>query len=132
MTGRRNVAGADRPSVLRAKLEAVRLDFTEGLPPRLRALQAEVLEALEAGEPVPARWNAIRNDAHRLAGAGTTFGHPAVSRMAAELERRIEAVETTPPPWSPALTAALREAAMALGRLAPGGEVVSPIPEANS
>lgn len=115
----------DRRSQLRAKVEAVRLDFTEKLPPRLLGLRDEVLTALETDDPATAPWNAIRKEAHRLAGAGTTFGHPAVSRAATELERCLEKIESTGHPRSPDLVADLREAAIALGRLAGSGEEAS-------
>jgi chemotaxis protein histidine kinase CheA len=111
------VAAEDRDKRLKAELDAVRLRFAATLPGRLLGLGEGVLKALAAGNSEAARWKALREEAHRLAGAGATFGHPAVSRLAAEAEQRLEEIETMPSPWRPELVAALREVAIALSSL---------------
>jgi HPt (histidine-containing phosphotransfer) domain-containing protein len=124
------VADEDRRLQLSARLEDLRRGFTANLPSRLLALRSGVLATLEGGEPATGRWSALRGEAHRLAGAGTTFGHPAVTLAAAEVERcigNIEKIETNQVAWPPGLVAALREAAIALGGLAGTGVEETPV-----
>ncbi len=69
-----------------AKLQALREAFLRELPERLQALEAawspRTAEAAEAALFL----------AHRLSGAGATFGHPAISEAARAMEERLRAL----------------------------------------
>ena len=89
--------------------------FAGRLPERLREIEAAWQEARSAGwagEPL----RTFHRLSHSLAGAGATFGFPAVTAAARQLEKALQpAVQGTAPPPSEAdveeLLAGLRRAA---------------------
>ena len=65
-------------------MQQQRAAYAEGLPAKIAALQAALGELDEHANP--AALDAALAQAHKLAGSGGTFGFPAVSRAAAQIE----------------------------------------------
>lgn len=72
---------------LAAQLATLREEFRHSLPGRLAGIEKD-LGTLADGwdEPAPAALAHLRSGAHRLAGAAGTFGMPALSGVAHDLE----------------------------------------------
>jgi HPt (histidine-containing phosphotransfer) domain-containing protein len=92
--------------------------FAGRLPERLREIEAawqEARSAGRAGEPL----RTLHRLAHSLAGAGATFGFPAVTAAARQLEKALQpaAQGTAPPPAE----AGVEELLSGLRRAAAGG-----------
>ncbi|MCG8508107.1 MAG: Hpt domain-containing protein, partial [Rhodospirillales bacterium] len=85
---------AENEAVLEERLARLRLNFAENLGERIGAME-EAAEAIDAAANDRASKSAVKQLlalAHKLAGAGTTFGFPNVSRISKELERLCEAL----------------------------------------
>ena len=89
----------DEVSDLHEQLEMLGAEFSRGL----RSRMAEIVTGcgrLLSGPIDPADLEALHHRVHRLAGSGTTFGAPAISETALELEgsiRKVMAGETANP-----------------------------------
>ncbi len=76
------------------RLAALRASFGDKLDGRLDEIEAAMvhLDAADGTEDVLAALGEIRGFAHRLAGSGSTFGFPEVSRIAGDVEALVEAL----------------------------------------
>ncbi len=95
-----------------AELERLFLDRVA----RDRARLAALWHAAGAAQGAPARAPLMRemaDIAHGLSGAGGTFGFPAISDAAGELERLIEAGTRTPEPLAGAVATLMQVLAVA-------------------
>ena len=83
---------AEDQADLETRLAALRASFAENLTERLDALEAALqgLDASNSLTDVLAALKEVRNIAHRLAGSGTTFGFPEVTRIARDVETLAE------------------------------------------
>lgn len=111
---------AKRQGDLEQRMAALRVSFAESLVERLAGLDAAVdqLDVAENWEKAGPALTEVRGITHRLAGSGTTFGFPEISRIARDLEVLSEALnssETLPKPEDResihAMAAALHESA---------------------
>ena len=75
---------------------------------------AAFAQSLRSGTPDAAAVRGAYDIAHRLHGAGTPYGYPAVTEMGASLERIIEAVKDGALAVSPALSDLIEACAAAL------------------
>lgn len=92
---------ADPKPDFQAQLRALQEAFAKELPKRLGALEAAWLAPGEAA----ARLEALRHNAHSLAGSGGTFGFPELGQAARALERRVQALLQAHTPLDPELEA---------------------------
>jgi|GEM_PF-60172 two-component system repressor protein LuxO len=89
---------ADRDSDFSDRMAALRLQFFDKLKDRLDILDT-LVGTLETANTAPAAKSALapmREIAHKLAGSGGTFGAPAISTVARDLEDACERVMATP------------------------------------
>ena len=83
---------ADPSSTLNDRLAELRSSFRSGLATRIEELEAAI-EIVAASEDSPDALSAlerVQQIAHQLAGSGTTFGFPEITRNARELEEICE------------------------------------------
>ena len=73
------------------EMEELRAAFAAELPSRVAAIGVRC-HALLRGDLDPAQTSALVRDVHSLAGSGTTFGRPDVSRAAGRVEDVLEAL----------------------------------------
>lgn len=64
----------------------LRVQFVERFAERLKNMEAELARANESRERAVEAMECIRAEAHRLRGAGATFGFSSVSEIAGDLE----------------------------------------------
>jgi HPt (histidine-containing phosphotransfer) domain-containing protein len=110
-------------------MDDLRTYFAARLPVRLDEIEAAWRESLHSSwETEPLR--RFHRLVHSLAGAGTTFGYPEVSRAARDLERFVEPVsQAGGAPGDPAGFAARVEELLAGLREASERPAPEPIPE---
>jgi chemotaxis protein histidine kinase CheA len=89
---------------IEARLQQLRADYARRLPERLARIVAQ-WEALCRSAPAPANFDDLLRAFHTLAGSGTSFGFPEVTRLARELEQRLQAIGPDRPPTTAEKTA---------------------------
>ncbi len=76
---------------VKKRLEELRTSFTADLPERHRAIVAASELFFAHGEDEKNAW-ALRNHAHKLAGAAATFGYGDLTRLGKSLEAIVDVV----------------------------------------
>ena len=82
-------AMAHAASTMEQKLQVLRADYAEKLDERIDEISAHLTAMSQAHGDGAARMVAleqVRNATHKLAGSGATFGFPAVSNIARDME----------------------------------------------
>lgn len=82
---------------IQARLQQLRADYARRLPEKLAQIASQ-WDYLCAQPPGMASYEVLIREFHTLAGSGTSFGFPEVTRLARQLEQRLKA---TPDPDSP-------------------------------
>ena len=120
---------AESPPEFQAQLRALQEAFVKELPKRIDDLEL----AWKVGDNLAARLEAVRRQAHGLAGSGGTFGFPELSQAARALERRVQFLQQAPSPLDPTQEADIGQELRALRMSAEPGlppaqnsEVLSP------
>lgn len=90
---------------IQARLQRLRADYARRLPERLAQICAQ-WEALCQAGPGSVHHAELIRALHTLAGSGSSFGLPEVTRLARELEQQLRALEPGVPP-PPAQQAAI-------------------------
>ena len=83
---------------VKKRLEELRISFVADLPERHRAIVATSEVLFAHADDEKNAW-ALRNHAHKLAGASATFGYEELTKLAKNLEAIVDTVldETRPP-----------------------------------
>lgn len=116
---------ADPTPDFQAQLRALQEAFAKELPKRIDDLEI----AWEVGDSLASRLEAVRRQAHSLAGSGGTFGFPELSQAARALERRVQFLQQAPSPLDPTLETEIDQEVRALRMSAGPGPSQTPTQE---
>jgi diguanylate cyclase (GGDEF)-like protein len=118
------------PDSIREQLSALRAAYVEQLPARLRACEALWAECRRApdGATAGSAFEPLRRTVHGMAGAGTTFGLPAVSSAARALDILLQTIEDAHGPATADETARVEALLDALREAAAGTALPVPAP----
>ena len=97
---------------IQAQLDQLRQEFLQGLPPKIAQLEQVLRRWQDSGEEGALRQSL--GQAHKLAGAGSTFGFPEVSQTARDMENALSQLLATKQPVDEAAHAATDHALAAL------------------